>query len=342
MYLCVICHKGLEDHDDLAWVFIPSNINFFIEAEKTDYKSRTAIFNSTGVFPTRTPPLPETYIQDCGGLYDIYMLRLFGAQSGPPRTIWQRGRSTYQPLPKVWHGDPMLALYNGFRAIAGNRLLLPPGLRELDSLYELHDMGPPGATTNHLQLDGENEGDGPNPDGLGANHSAAPPTPEYSIDGAVHGTGVGQAKSPVTRGGGNPGLGRRTNCGENAVYKNLATERLFELEKRQFEDWQRQHRRMLELAATPIRVPKSPYKWGPEMSSNEQTVRLNKHRASMVGLATSRPGRKQGAMKRKNRDVSGLTSPEACEENTDREPAGLGIDGIWEWLSNTRARRGYL
>ena len=343
MYLCVTCHKGLDDHEDMAWVFFPSNIDFFIEAEETDYKSRTAIFNTTGIFPVRTPPSPGTYIQDYGGLYDVYMLRPYGAQSGPARGIWRRGSSTYQPLPKVWHGDPMLALYKGFQVIAGNRYLLPPALRELDSLYELHDMGPPSATTNHLQLDGENEGDGPNPDGRGAKQFAAPPTPEHSADGAVHGTGVGQGRSPVTRGGWDRGLGGRTNCGGNRVYRNLATERLIEVEKRQFEDWQCQHRKMLELAATRIRAPKSPYKWGPGMSSNEQTDRFNKHRASTVGLGTSRPGRKQGAMKKKrNRDGSGLRSTEACDESNEREPSGLGNDDVWEWLSNTKARRGYV
>ncbi|KAL8760622.1 MAG: hypothetical protein Q9184_003203 [Pyrenodesmia sp. 2 TL-2023] len=336
MYLCVTCHKGLDDHEDLAWVFFPSNITFFIEAEMTDYRSRTAEFRSTGVFPIRTPPSPKSYIQDCDGLYDVYMLRVYGAQNGPAHGIWKRGRSTLQPHPKVWHGDPMLALYKGFKAIPGNQHLFPPALRELDSLYELHDMGPLGATTNHLQLDGVNEGDGPNPDGRGANHSAAPPTPEHSADGAVHGPGMGQGKSPVTRGDGNRGLRARTNCGEDRVYKNLATQRLFDVEKRQFESWQ------WELAATRIPVPKSPYKWGPEMSSNEQTDRFNKHRSSRNRLGTSRPGRKQGAMKKKNREISGFPSPEACVESNGREVQGLGIDHVWEWLSNTRARRGYL
>ncbi|KAL8911223.1 MAG: hypothetical protein Q9171_003570 [Xanthocarpia ochracea] len=101
MYLCVICRKGLDDHEDLAWVFIPSNINFFIEAEKTDYKSRTATFNSTGVFPTRTPPLPETYIQGCGGLYEQLGLRNITGPSGaniPDSATGRYLQDLYHPL----------------------------------------------------------------------------------------------------------------------------------------------------------------------------------------------------------------------------------------------------
>ncbi|KAL8724502.1 MAG: hypothetical protein Q9166_007915 [cf. Caloplaca sp. 2 TL-2023] len=339
MYLCGMCHNGLDDHEDLAWVFIPSNINFFIEAEETGYKSRTATANSTGVFPPRKPPSPLTYIQEHGGLYDVYMLRPHGPQNGPARGIWQRGRSKYQPDPKVWRGDPMLALYEGLRATTDNQHLFPSALGELDRLYELHDMGLPGATMDPLQLDGENEGDRPNPDGRGANQSTAPPTPEYSADGAVHGAGMGHGKSPMTRGGGNRGLGGKTNCGKDRVYKNVATQRLVELAQRQHEDWQCQQRKKSQLAATRIRVPKSPYKWGPDMSSKEQSDRFNKHRASMIGHGTSRPGRKRGAMKKKNRDVSGLPSSEACDESNERQPSGLGIDGVGEWLSNTIARR---
>ncbi|KAL8712205.1 MAG: hypothetical protein Q9225_006988 [Loekoesia sp. 1 TL-2023] len=139
MYLCVVCHRGLDDHELPAWVFLPSNIDFFIEAEHANYHHRTQELMTTATFPKRTPPSPQAYIQTCGGVYDVYMLRPYGAPNGK----WQRGRSTYQPNPKVWHGDPMLALYKAFKFVSGFRYLLPSALQQLDELHEFNDLGPP-------------------------------------------------------------------------------------------------------------------------------------------------------------------------------------------------------
>ncbi|KAI4264750.1 MAG: hypothetical protein L6R42_000160 [Xanthoria sp. 1 TBL-2021] len=62
--LCVRCHTALDDVEDPGWVFVPTNLDFFLSAERSDHRLRVAAFQYSGytIFPRRTPPTPDSYI----------------------------------------------------------------------------------------------------------------------------------------------------------------------------------------------------------------------------------------------------------------------------------------
>ncbi|KAL8762711.1 MAG: hypothetical protein Q9184_001335 [Pyrenodesmia sp. 2 TL-2023] len=134
--LFVLCHQTLDKIELAAWVFIPSDLEFFIAAEKSDYERRINVYNISGIFPVR--PGTEEHIDSCGGMYDAYMLRHYMGLGN-----WQPGRSTFLPNTKHWHGDPMITLQKGFLALGLCSLLLPKELEVLSELYQLNDTGPP-------------------------------------------------------------------------------------------------------------------------------------------------------------------------------------------------------
>ncbi|KAL9596729.1 MAG: hypothetical protein Q9219_005604 [cf. Caloplaca sp. 3 TL-2023] len=140
MVLCVVCRRTLVDIEIPAWVFLPSNLDYFIEFELNNYRHRTEEYHATSVFPRRKCPKVEEYLEECGGLYDAYMLRCYGAALSS--SIWRPGRSTFLDTSKIWHGDPMSALHKGFKALGEHNRLLPRELWTLSELYQENDMRP--------------------------------------------------------------------------------------------------------------------------------------------------------------------------------------------------------
>ncbi|KAL9028871.1 MAG: hypothetical protein Q9196_002818, partial [Gyalolechia fulgens] len=138
MRLCTLCHPPLDSIELPSWVFVPSNLDFFITFERNDFTRRMSEYKTTGLFPIRRCPPIELYKNTGGGLYDAYMLRKHGPRNGN----WRPGRSIYLPHSKGWHGDPMIALYKGFIVLGTRGLLLPPKLRILSDLYMRNDQGP--------------------------------------------------------------------------------------------------------------------------------------------------------------------------------------------------------
>ncbi|KAI4137543.1 MAG: hypothetical protein L6R39_007222 [Caloplaca ligustica] len=138
MRLCTLCHPPLDSIELPSWVFVPSNLDFFIEFEKEDFRRRMSDYKPNGEFPVRRCPPVELYRNTGGGLYDAYMLR----EHGPKNGNWRPGRSTYLPHPKAWHGDPMVALFKGFIALGTHGFLLPRKLMILSRLYGRNDRGP--------------------------------------------------------------------------------------------------------------------------------------------------------------------------------------------------------
>ncbi|KAI4255418.1 MAG: hypothetical protein LQ352_002581 [Teloschistes flavicans] len=138
MYLCGRCHSSLDNTENPGWVFFPAHLDFFIQAENDDLSRRLAEYYATGSYPKWIPPSIDDYMLKGKGLFDLYMLRSYGASASP----WRRGRSTHQPNAKVWHGDPMLGIYKAIKTLHHNARLLPAQLSTLNLLYEVNDEGP--------------------------------------------------------------------------------------------------------------------------------------------------------------------------------------------------------
>ncbi|KAL8825053.1 MAG: hypothetical protein Q9170_007947 [Blastenia crenularia] len=132
--LCVTCHHALDDAELPGWVFLPADLDFFIDAEHRDFNRRRREFNQSGLFPIRACPKPQHYIQRCGR-YDVFMLRRYG----PTVLNWRPGRSTLTPFSKSWGGDPMVTLFKAFNALGTHFPLLPAKLMELSRLYDEND-----------------------------------------------------------------------------------------------------------------------------------------------------------------------------------------------------------
>ncbi|KAL8827486.1 MAG: hypothetical protein Q9170_006996, partial [Blastenia crenularia] len=216
MYLCNRCHSALDEVEDPGWVFIPTNLAFFLDAENADYSRRLATFrrSSDAVFPQRIPPNPDRYIQQCGGLYDSFMLRPYGSQ----QDAWQhRGRSVYQPNPKVWHGDPMLALFKGLGAIGKNLVILPSSLLTLGRLYDTNDQPPkPDDPTDHQPTHDDGNDDNSDVDRGGGGLLAASLNPNHTVSSPRGGPGRGRAR------GRGRGRGRGTGTGTGRGQTNVS------------------------------------------------------------------------------------------------------------------------
>ncbi|KAL8684294.1 MAG: hypothetical protein Q9224_006457, partial [Gallowayella concinna] len=321
VYLCVRCHRALDDHEDLGWVFIPSNLDYFLEAESIDYARRMAVFRATGSLPKRTPPTPNAYVESCGGLYDAYMLRHWGE----PNSIWQRGRSTHLPYSKAWHGDPMLAIYKGLKGLPACFLLLPDKLLQLGKLYEDHDHAP--LPNGDDDEDGQSDKDDrPDKDDQGiANKATGHPTPERSTKAPGRGnwegraSGISQKNVSVIQEA--PGQHQGAGIGSART---------------------RQKRQLEEPPEAPkttkrIKVEVSPWKWGPGISSNHQVDDLKRYRAHMRAhgfpVGSDRETTKKGkAAKQKTAKVP---TPDTDDTTEERVLGGIGSEGVREWLSNT-------
>ncbi|KAI4156934.1 MAG: hypothetical protein L6R39_000886 [Caloplaca ligustica] len=382
---CNRCHAALDHHEDPGWVFIPTDLNFFIDFERTDYRRRVASFkkSSDGVCTQRIPPTPDQYVQACGGLYDMYMLRPFGS----PQDAWQHpGRSAYQPNPKVWHGDPMLALFKAFHAVESNPHLLPEdSLMTLSRLYRANDEIPrlDGAIGDSSDDDddsgddnsdaGQDDADNPavppnskrdnkgtsrgrgrgrgrgqanvlpsasggaRGKGRGYKTSAAPPAPERDTEdpspptGKIRGKGRGNG-----RGNGSASRAARNNCQE---HKGLQDK---DLEDKRWEGFKRRLEESQELVVSKRpKVEVSPFKWGPDQTSNAHVEDFKAHNAHMEACGYMMSWDKQEAesteaskkvlqkgtkdeIKEELKDkikVMGLLSPPATE---DRILGGVG------------------
>lgn len=320
MYLCNRCHGAMDNIEDPGWVFVPANLDFFLEAEHTDYQRRLAIFrNSRGTnFPPRVPPSPERYIQTCGGLYTRYMLRRYGS----PFDAWQqRGLSAYPPNPKVWHGDPMLALFKALSALGRNLLVLPGALLTLGRLYESNDSPPELGDPTQYQLTDEDGNDDDNSE-ADRNASSPPLAPDTNLTvnttrggrgrGRGQGRGRGRGRGRGKRGdqsdvplpaeacGQQPGsrynlrtpsarqsVGRGQRRGRGGVSRPRGrVGGLAKLDDIMNDDeWEafiRQLEESRKLAArNGHKVEISPFKWGPQQSSSMQAQEFRRYTSEM-------------------------------------------------------------
>lgn len=121
--LCPICYSAFDRFSDPCWVFLPTNLAFFIMWEMKDRARR-----AQGVDPSdRTVPTIAQYRDHLasqglvsqnadGGLYRGYFLK----DVLPPA---YRSISLLKTLatPKIWHGHPMAAIRRGIAILGSAR-----------------------------------------------------------------------------------------------------------------------------------------------------------------------------------------------------------------------------
>lgn len=156
--LCPTCHVAFDRTSYMGWVFLPTDLKFFIDWEKKDFARRQTILEQQNTTPARIFPDEEDYEKHMrftrkvtdpddglcrGGLYDRLVL---DGNMFPPvlreayRTMGLEVIPGPHPQgPKRWHGAPMAAISRGFLVTGAAWMRLPEKqwtqLRELQLLY---------------------------------------------------------------------------------------------------------------------------------------------------------------------------------------------------------------
>ncbi|KAL8903347.1 MAG: hypothetical protein Q9207_003982 [Kuettlingeria erythrocarpa] len=316
MRLCVTCHHTLDNVELPGWVFIPTDIDFFLDAEREDFVRRQGELIRTGHFPIRQCPPVESYVE-YSGRYDSYMLRHYG----PPASNWRLGRSTYLPTSKGWHGDPMLALFKGFNALAHDDLF-PPELRELNLLYRRHDavprqgLTPPNSGSgrgNHQQGPGNADDSPP---------AAPPPRPPPRPDAGQRSRGRGR---PLSRRG---GRGKQVSRQDNNAAQHQGPSTNTRSRKRQLD------RPDETPPPQPInQAAMSPWVWGPHKTTKEVGDYLSEQKARM----RARIPQSKGTELKTEESAPRLPSPEDTEvpsqNSIGRRDQDDAFPVVVRWLS---------
>jgi hypothetical protein len=145
--LCPLCHRNFDDITNPGFIFIPADLDYFIEYEKADQERRRSIGLCTGTTPMRVSPTAESYrdhqirdgalqAESCGGLYVRYTLRDYFPRLGQPEFVPGPGPFS-DPVP--WHGAPMAALRRAFM-ILGDPLLKGIPRQTKQALRTLSDL----------------------------------------------------------------------------------------------------------------------------------------------------------------------------------------------------------
>ncbi|KAL2349672.1 hypothetical protein BJ546DRAFT_1126454 [Cryomyces antarcticus] len=84
--LCPLCHRNFDDMVNHRFIFVPADLEYFIQYEKADQDRRREIGKRTGTVPIRVAPTAELYRDHqiraevidahvCGGTYLRFTLR---------------------------------------------------------------------------------------------------------------------------------------------------------------------------------------------------------------------------------------------------------------------------
>ncbi|KAE8379869.1 hypothetical protein BDV26DRAFT_303342 [Aspergillus bertholletiae] len=118
--LCPTCHSAFDRYSDPCWVFLPTNLAFFIKWEMEDQARRAQ------VAVPRTVPTIAKYRDHfasqglvshdaLGGLYQGYFLKDF------LHPVCNSSILEILATPKVWHGHPMAAIRRGIAILGSAR-----------------------------------------------------------------------------------------------------------------------------------------------------------------------------------------------------------------------------
>jgi hypothetical protein len=144
-----LCHRNYDDLDP-GLLFIPTDLDWFINFEERDQKRRTELMENTQAPPpARVPPAPEVYHayqmqeglvaeEEIGGLYNCYILRDYLPRFRPDSAV---GLSLFFQTPRAWHGSPTAAIVRATSLIGRLHNKLPRDIvRKLFKLSELYSQ----------------------------------------------------------------------------------------------------------------------------------------------------------------------------------------------------------
>ena len=147
--LCPLCHVQFDSALDPGFVFIPTDLDYFIDFELEDRKRRTA-GAPEGITLKREVPTAELYRkhqtengaisrESIGGLYQPVFLKAYLLRNRIPFDI-----TKYLTSPLEWHGSPMASLRRAISVLGSGRLSgfkkqTRKKLQKLQDLYFLDD-----------------------------------------------------------------------------------------------------------------------------------------------------------------------------------------------------------
>lgn len=149
--LCPLCHRNF-DSTRTGLIFLPADLDYFIEAEELDYKRRKPnstsehslrrICPSAGSYRSHQITSNAIPLNAEGGLYVRHTLRDYFPRLGQLPFV---PGSAPSPARKVWHGSPMAALYRSWVLLSSFDVDGIPDdtLSKLQKLHTLYKRGPP-------------------------------------------------------------------------------------------------------------------------------------------------------------------------------------------------------
>ncbi|KAE8388776.1 hypothetical protein BDV23DRAFT_158434 [Aspergillus alliaceus] len=148
--LCPTCHNQFDCALDPGFIFIPTDLPYFIEFELKD-RQRRKIQADSGVISKRAVPTPEMYkryqidkgiiaLDAIGGQYLPFFLKHYLLPDLPFDV------SQYYSKPKEWHGAPLASIRRCLLVLGSARLRSLPvqtrlELEKLRNLYFLDNEG---------------------------------------------------------------------------------------------------------------------------------------------------------------------------------------------------------
>ncbi|KAI4161391.1 MAG: hypothetical protein LQ342_004943 [Letrouitia transgressa] len=149
--LCGTCRDNFINLYEPAFIFLPSDLQFFLRWEKEDFRFRINDYRNFGTCRARRPPTAadynkwlsqklqhdsETELSQNGGLYSLYTLHEYLPRM-PGISATRVGLSPFHKS-KRWHGDPMASLRRAFLSLGSRAHVYPRLVRR--QLQRLQDM----------------------------------------------------------------------------------------------------------------------------------------------------------------------------------------------------------
>ncbi|KAL9043533.1 MAG: hypothetical protein Q9214_003284 [Letrouitia sp. 1 TL-2023] len=150
--LCGTCRDNFINLYEPAFIFLPSDLQFFLRWEEEDFRRRINDYRKFGTCRARRPPSAADYntwvsqkLQHdsetepgySGGLYSLYTLHEYLPRM-PGISATRVGLSPFHES-KRWHGDPMASLRRAFLSLGSRAHVYPrPVRRQLQRLQDMY------------------------------------------------------------------------------------------------------------------------------------------------------------------------------------------------------------